>query len=165
MHLTFSSATIEELPIIVEIYNSTIASRMVTADIEPVSVESRKEWFYRHHSQRPLWVVKNDTGIIIGWVSYESFYGRPAYNYTAEISIYLDENFRGNGFGKMILQHSIASAKALGIHSLLAFIFLHNTPSIRLFHSAGFSDWGTLPNVAVLDGIERTLIIAGLRIQ
>jgi len=31
-----------DLPAIVEIYNSTVPSRMVTADTEPVSVESRK---------------------------------------------------------------------------------------------------------------------------
>jgi phosphinothricin acetyltransferase len=31
----------EDLPVIVDIYNSTIASREVTADTEPVSVQSR----------------------------------------------------------------------------------------------------------------------------
>ena len=35
----------EDLPLIVDIYNSTIASREVTADTEPVSVASRQQWF------------------------------------------------------------------------------------------------------------------------
>ncbi len=164
MNLSFTKAQIDDLPKIVEIYNSTIASRIVTADTEPVSVESKMEWLKKHHSKRPLWIVKNEDNEIIGWVSFESFYGRPAYDHTAELSIYLDESFRGKGYGKHILQHCIRSAKKLSITTLLGFIFQHNEPSLKLFHSAGFSDWATLPNVAVLDGIERTLIITGLRV-
>ena len=38
-------ATREDLPQIVAIYNATIPSRAVTADLEPVSVQSRVEWF------------------------------------------------------------------------------------------------------------------------
>ncbi|MFN5802122.1 MAG: GNAT family N-acetyltransferase, partial [Burkholderiales bacterium] len=34
-----------DLPAIVDIYNSTVASRMVTADTEPVPLESRFMWF------------------------------------------------------------------------------------------------------------------------
>src|SRR6266581_575295 len=39
------TATRNDLPQIVEIYNSTIPSRIATADTEPVSVESRVHWF------------------------------------------------------------------------------------------------------------------------
>ncbi|WP_392388724.1 GNAT family N-acetyltransferase, partial [Bacillus licheniformis] len=35
----------EDLPAVVDIYNSTIASRMVTADTEPVTPEERLNWF------------------------------------------------------------------------------------------------------------------------
>ncbi|WP_339382997.1 GNAT family N-acetyltransferase, partial [Klebsiella aerogenes] len=62
---------------------------MVTADTMPVTVESREEWFNEHNpGKRPLWVIENPSGEIIGWVSFQSFYGRPAYDATVEISIY-----------------------------------------------------------------------------
>ncbi len=38
-------ATEADLPAIVAIYNATIPGRMVTADTEPVSVDSRQPWF------------------------------------------------------------------------------------------------------------------------
>ena len=38
-------ATEDDLKEIVDIYNSTIASREVTADTEPVTVEDRRQWF------------------------------------------------------------------------------------------------------------------------
>ncbi|WP_102691515.1 GNAT family N-acetyltransferase [Rummeliibacillus pycnus] len=162
--ITFRDAQIEDLPKIVEIYNSTIASRMVTADTEPVSIEDRLPWFNEHNpSKRPLWVVEYD-GAICGWISFQSFYGRPAYDATTEISIYLSEEFRGKGLGKITLQHAIEACPQLKIEHLLAFIFAHNEPSIRLFKNFQFEEWAHLPEVAELDGVKRDLVILGKKI-
>lgn len=87
MSWTHRQATREDLPSIVEIYNATIPSRLVTADLVPVSIESRIEWFEQHKLDfRPLWVAERD-GHIAGWLSFSTFYGRPAYNKTAELSV------------------------------------------------------------------------------
>lgn len=162
----YRNATIDDLPLIVEIYNSTIASRVVTADTEVVSVESKLEWFLDHSpNRRPLLVVENESRKIIGWLSFQSFYGRPAYDTTAEVSIYITPTERGNGLGKEMLQHAIAISGRLGIKNLLGFIFSHNEPSLKLFKRFGFEIWGEFPNVAVLDGVERSLTILGKRVQ
>ncbi|KMK77751.1 GNAT family N-acetyltransferase [Alkalihalobacillus pseudalcaliphilus] len=161
----FIHASIEDLPEIVRIYNTTIANRMVTADIEPVSVESKVGWFQEHNQEtRPLWVIKQEEQVC-GWISFQSFYGRPAYQKTAEVSIYLDPIYRGQGLGKAALHYAIHTAPQLGIVTILGFIFGHNQPSLALFKSFGFSEWGTFPGIAELDGIERDLIILGKRIK
>lgn len=163
--LRFRNAETKDLSKIVEIYNSTIASRMVTADTENVSVESKLEWFVQHNPEtRPLWIIETQENETVGWVSFSSFYGRPAYNGTVEVSIYMDENFRGKGFGKKVLQYCIDNAQKFEVKTLLGFIFLHNEPSLKLFRNFGFEDWGILPDVAVLDGIKRTLVILGKKI-
>ncbi len=162
--LVYKHATIEDLPAIVAIYNSVIPGRMVTADTEAVSVESKVNWFNNHNpSKRPLYIVLEGDKII-GWVSLESFYGRPAYNQTAEVSIYLDERARGKGYGKKILEYIIKQSPSFGIKSLLGYIFSHNEPSLKLFKVFGFEQWALFPNVAVLDGVERSLIIVGKRV-
>ncbi|MDR0264019.1 MAG: GNAT family N-acetyltransferase [Sphingobacterium sp.] len=164
--LKFRDASQQDLPRIVEIYNSTIASRMVTADTAPVSVASRQKWFDEHNSsKRPLWLVEDENNQVLGWVSFQSFYGRPAYDATVEISIYLDEQQRGRGLGKQILQYCIDKAPSLGVHTLLGFIFAHNLPSITLFEKMGFQEWANLPNIATLDQEERSLKILGIRIK
>ncbi|WP_341831377.1 N-acetyltransferase family protein [Sphingobacterium thalpophilum] len=164
--LKFRDAAQHDLPRIVEIYNSTIASRMVTADTAPVSVASRQKWFDEHNaSKRPLWLIEDENNQILGWVSFQSFYGRPAYDATVEISIYLDEQQRGRGLGKQILQYCIDKAPGLGVHTLLGFIFAHNLPSIALFEKTGFKEWANLPNIATLDQEERSLKILGIRIK
>lgn len=163
--MIFRNATLHDLPAIVDIYNSTIPGRMVTADTEPVSVESRVKWLEDHTpDKRPLWVVLDDAGSMVGWVSFKSFYGRPAYQATVEISIYLHTAARGKGYGQNILQHVLNSCPALGIKTVLGFIFAHNEPSLKLFRKLGFTDWALLPNIAQLDDTERSLIIVGKRV-
>lgn len=158
--LNISLATFNDLPAIVNIYNQTISSRMVTADTNPVTVFDRKEWFYAHTKNRPLWRVKyNDA--IIAWVSYQSFYGRPAYDKTAELSIYIDEQFRGKGLGQYLLTYALQQAPKHNIEKILAFIFSHNLPSIKLFEKNQFEIWGHLPEVAEMDSQKYSLSILG----
>ncbi|GHH96849.1 GNAT family N-acetyltransferase [Neobacillus kokaensis] len=162
---TIRDAEMKDLTVIVDIYNSTIAGRMVTADLEPIHVESRIQWFHEHSpSFRPLWVVE-DKGVICGWLSFQSFYGRSAYNGTAEISIYLHQDYRGKKLGKYLIEKAISICPELKIKTLLGFIFAHNEPSIKLFSQFGFEKWAHLPNVAELDGIERDLVIVGKRVS
>jgi phosphinothricin acetyltransferase len=155
----------EDLKAIVAIYNSTIQSRMVTADTEAVTIDERRPWFDAHQSdpKRPLWIAEYE-GKICGWLSLSSFYGRPAYQATTEISIYLDERFRGKGIGTFFVNYAIEHCNELGIKTILAFIFGHNAPSLHLFERFGFERWGTYPGIAELDGIERDLVIMGRRV-
>ena len=158
-------ATFADLPAIVRIYNETIPSRMVTADTEPVSVESRRAWFEQHSPvRRPLWVAL-EMGRVIGWASYSSFYGRPAYDRTCELSVYLASEYQRRGFGSELVRRAIAHAPAIRVSTLLGFIFSHNEPSLRLVQKHGFSRWGYLPRVALLDGVERDVVIVGRRVD
>jgi L-amino acid N-acyltransferase YncA len=163
--IRFREATLHDLPVIVEIYNTTIAGRMVTADTEPITVESRIKWFEDFSpATRPLWMVEDENAETVGWVSIRSFYGRPAYKATTEIAIYLKPECRGKGYGKTILKEAIDRCRELGIKTLLGFIFAHNEPSLKLFRQLGFEQWAMLPDVAELDGIQRSLVILGKRI-
>lgn len=157
-------ARFEDLPDIVAIYNSTIAGRQVTADLEPVSVESRIGWFEAHGPDRhPLWVLRKE-GRVAGWLSFSSYHSRAAYDATAELSIYVAESERGLGLGGLLIRHAIAAAPPLGIKTLVGLVFGHNEPSLRLLGKHGFERWGLLPRVAELDGVERDLVIVGLRV-
>ncbi|ANY74674.1 GNAT family N-acetyltransferase [Paenibacillus ihbetae] len=154
-------AVMEDLPAIVDIYNSTIQSRKVTADLEPVTVESRIRWFEEHsEDHRPLWVMRLGSEIV-AWMSFQSFYGRPAYNGTAEISIYVNEKFRGIGAGSILIAKALEECPRLRVSNLVGFVFGHNEPSLKLLRKFGFEQWGLLPGVAELDGVKRDLVIVG----
>ncbi|MCM2996136.1 N-acetyltransferase family protein [Paenibacillus cellulositrophicus] len=163
-HYIIEDAALEDLQAVVDIYNTTVAGRMVTADLEPVTVESRLAWFHEHNSHhRPLWVMRAE-GKVVAWLSFQSFYGRAAYNATAEISIYVAEECRGAGVGRILLEKALAEAPRFGLNRLVGFVFGHNEPSLKLLRRYGFEDWGVLPGVAELDGVERDLVIVGRKV-
>jgi L-amino acid N-acyltransferase YncA len=164
MNIEFVNASLVDLSKIVDTYNSTIPSRVVTADLEPVSVESKIGWFNSHnHHSRPLWLIMHDSNYA-GWMSFNSFYGRPAYNGCVEVSIYIEENFRSKGLGKICLQKAIHYCSEINIHTLLGFIFAHNETSLKLFYNFQFQKWAHFPEVANMDGTMRDLIILGKKI-
>jgi len=158
-------ASIDDLAAIVAIYNAAIPGRMATADLAPVTVESRGQWFNDHlPGARPLWVLE-EAGAIVGWLSLQAFYGRPAYHATAEVSVYVAPDAQRKGYARKLLARAIERAAEFGITTLLAFIFGHNEPSLALFRSFGFETWAHLPRIAELDGIERDLMILGRRVE
>jgi phosphinothricin acetyltransferase len=163
--MEIKDARLADLPAIVAIYNATVPTRMVTADTQPVSVESRIPWFEQHSSaRRPLWSVI-EAGQVIGWLSYSSFYGRPAYDGTCELGLYLAPQHQRRGLGSEVLSRAIEHAPTIGVRTLLGFIFAHNEPSLRLAEKHGFAKWGLLPGVAELDGVERDVVIVGRRTE
>src|SRR5437870_1947885 len=150
-----------DLPTIVEIYNAIVATRMVTAELEPTTVEARLPWFREHSSEHyPFWVAESE-GRVIAWLDFKRFLPRSAYRGTVEISVYVDEEFRRRGVGQRLLEQAIARAPSLGITALVGLIFGHNEPSLKLFQSLGFERWGFFPGVAQLDGVERDLVVMG----
>src|SRR5437773_8041166 len=153
-----------DLPSIIEIYNAAIASRIATAQLEPITIEQRRDWLSEHSPEHyPFWVAETERRVI-GWINFKTFLPRCAYRGTAEVSIYVDEKFRRRGVARRLLEEAIARASSLGINAMIGLIFAHNEPSLRLFDRLGFERWGLLPRIARLDGIERDLAIAGRHI-
>jgi len=153
-----------DLPQIVEIYNSTIPSRIATADTEPVSVESRVHWFEEHTpDRRPLWVVE-DAGRVAAWLSFSTFYGPPGIRQDRGAERLCSRGVPKAGVRLPSADQALAHAPTFGVDTLLGFIFGHNEPSLALFRRFGFQRWGEMPTVALLDGVERDLIIVGRRV-
>jgi L-amino acid N-acyltransferase YncA len=150
-----------DLPAIVAIYNAAVRTRISTAQLDTVTVESRRNWLKEHSSDRhPFWVAEID-GDVAGWLTIKPFIQRAAYDGTAELSVYVDDKFRRRGIARSLLEEVIARASSLGIRAMVGLIFAHNEPSLRLFSNFGFSRWGFLPDVAILDGVHRDLTILG----
>ena len=154
-----------DLLAIVDIYNAAIRGRISTAQLDPISADDRLPWFREHSSEsHPLWVGEID-GQIAGWLSFHSFITRCAYRGTAEISVYVSEKFRRLGVGRTLLEKAIAHSPRLKINVLVGCIFGHNEPSQRLFERLGFERWGFLPRIALVDDVERDLVIVGRHIS
>lgn len=171
LDLRIRDAVDDDLPQIVAIYNESIPGGWSTADTLPVTVESRKAWFAeRDPARRPIWVAEvhaepSAAPEIAGWVSLTSFYrGRPAYNATAEISVYVGSRWQRRGIGRRLKQAMIERCPALGVTTLVSMHFDHNEATQRLNDEFGFVRAGHLEEIAVVQGEKRGLVLSLLRV-
>ncbi|MEX2380856.1 MAG: N-acetyltransferase family protein [Opitutales bacterium] len=165
MNLHVRDATEADLPSIVDIYNQSIPDGWSTADTVPITVAARLEWFHKHDpKKRPLWVAEID-GKTIAWIGLTSFYGgRPAYDATSEVSLYIATHYHRRGIGTFLKRRIIEHCPELGVTSLLSMHFDHNAATRRMNERLGFQRVGHLPEIAVIHGQKRGLIISMLRI-
>ena len=142
----------DDLPQIVEIYNQAVDQGGATADLDHVTVESRRQWFRDHDpTSLPIWVADTDDSIG-GWCSLSAYRpGRLALRHTAEISYYVDLSHRRQGVARRLIGHAIAQCPSLDIRNLMTFTLDINRPSIRVLEEFGFVEWGHLPDIAELD--------------
>ncbi len=166
MAITMRDATPADLSAIVNIYNQSIPAGRATADTQPITVADRVEWFKQFSpDKRPIWVAEEE-GRIVGCVYVTSFYGgRPAYDKTAEISLYIDTDYQSKGLGTTLMQSMIDACPELGITTLIGMHFDHNEATKRLNDKFGFELVGHLPEIAEVLGQKRGLMISILRIS
>jgi len=136
----------DDLPAILEIYNDAILNLTATFDIEPKSLEERREWFHNHGNKFPL-ISAEVGGKVVGFCSISPFSQKRGYSPTVELSVYVHKDFRQRGIGKMLMNEIIAKARELGYHAIISIIAGNNAPSVELHRKLGFEPVGHLKQV------------------
>jgi phosphinothricin acetyltransferase len=114
--------------------------------------------------RRPIWVAEVN-GQVVRMTYLSSFYGgRPAYDATAEISIYVATACHRQGIGRRLKEIVIGKCPRLGVTTLLSMHFDHNDATRRINETLGFEQVGHLTDIAVVQGRKRGLVIWGLRV-
>ena len=140
--ITIRYATEKDVPAIAAIYNYEVLNSTATFDIEPKTLEDRLLW-YRETQQPPHCViVAEDRGTVAGWGCLHPFHTRAAYRFTAEDSVYIHQDRRGEGIGALILGRLIELARLEGFHSIMAGMSEGNEASVRLHERFGFEHIG-----------------------
>lgn len=145
-----------------DIYNQAVARSFMTAHSNPMNQKERTEWFENHPpEQYPVYVFEIDSEVV-GWVSLSPYRpGREALDEVAEISLYVDFNYQGEGIGFDLVKHCMNRAKTLKKRVYFAIIIQGNRGSIRLMEKCGFEKWGYLPEVIHFNGEKRGHIYYG----
>ena len=148
-------AQLDDLPVIVDIYNQSIPSKQSTGDTQPLRVEDRMTWFREHRpEEHPIFVAEVD-GQVVGWCSLSAYRpGRAALRFTAEISYYIALAYHRQGIGKALVEHALTACPGLQIRHVFAIVLEGNAASLGLLEKMCFEQWGYLPRVADFDGKE-----------
>ena len=138
--INIRSAEDSDLPEILVIYNEVILNTTAVYSYQPHTLEMRKTWFdTRQKDGLPVFVAETE-GRVAGFSSYGPFRAWPAYKYTVENSVYVAEEQRGKGIGKLLIAPLIETARAADLHAIIAGIDASNIGSIQLHRSFGFEE-------------------------
>ncbi len=99
------------------------------------------------------WLVATDATGVLGYAYYAQIRDRTAYRFTAEDSIYVREDVRGQGVGKALVLRLLADAERAGFRQMVAVIGdSENVGSVGMHASLGFHHVGTLRAVGLKFG-------------
>lgn len=94
------------------------------------------------------WLVAEEGGVILGYGYFTQYRERSAYRHSAEDSVYVREDVRGQGVGKALVSALLPRAEACGFRQMFAVIGdSENVGSIGLHLSLGFRQAGVLRSV------------------
>ncbi|SMC02129.1 phosphinothricin acetyltransferase [Sulfobacillus thermosulfidooxidans DSM 9293] len=140
-----------DLPKIQRIYNQGIADRIATLDAEEKDEAMMRTWWAGHSTRYGVLVAESDQDIV-GWASLNPYSSRKAYQGVAELSIYIDRQWRGQGVGRKLLGALEDYARNQGFYKIVLFTFPHNVVGRRLYQRMGYREVGTFYRQGVLDG-------------
>ncbi len=104
-------------------------------------------------------VAVNDEQLVVGWACLSAVTNRCVYAGVAEISVYVDPTYQGQGVGGQLLGGLVLSSEEAGIWTLQARIFPENMASFALHLKLGFREVGKQERLGQLNGIWRDIVL------
>jgi phosphinothricin acetyltransferase len=136
-------ATAEDLPAVNDIYNLYVVEAHYTFDLEPMTIEARREWFTHYgETGRHRLLIAVSEGRIVGYASSSRFRTKPAYETSVETSVYVAPDAVGRGAGSRLYEKLFKALEGEDVHRAYAGIALPNPASIGLHERFGFKRVG-----------------------
>ncbi len=88
----------------------------------------------------------------IAWASLNVFNARDAYRFVADISVYVERQWRGKGAGRVLLTRLVELGREHGYHKLVLSAFPFNPGGMALYDKLGFRTVGVYKEQGRLDG-------------
>jgi phosphinothricin acetyltransferase len=122
-----------------DIYNHYVRTSHVTFDIEPASIDRRRDWLRERSGGRHRVLVAQDARQVLGYASSGPHRSRPGYATTVETSVYVDPACTGRGVGASLYRELFEALRYEDLHRALAGIALPNPASVALHRRFAFT--------------------------
>lgn len=132
------AATAQDAGMVAEIYNHYIRNTVVTFEEELVNASDFVRRMQDVQSASFPWLVAEHNGIIAGYAYATAWKNRSAYQFSAEVTVYLHHSHGGKGIGSRLYSVLIPLLQDRGIHALMGGIALPNEASVALHEKFGF---------------------------
>ena len=141
-----SNGPAEDAADIQAIYAPFVQETSVSFETVPPSVETMAARISSNLARHGYFVAQSEAGIL-GFAYASPYRPRPAYDRTAEVSVYLAPQAQGRGLAQALYRALFAHLAARGFHTAVAIVTLPNPQSAQLHERCGFAHVGSLQDV------------------
>lgn len=146
--LSIRAAQLDDLPQLTEIYNHYVVHSPATFDLEPKTVDQRREWLAQFaETGRHRLLVAEEGGMIQGYAGTLRWRPKPAYDTTVETTIYCAPDCVGKGVGGKLYAALFNAVAGENVHRFVAGFVPPNPASAVLHERAGFRLVGVFSEV------------------
>lgn len=144
--VTTRAAVESDLPRLTEIYNHYVVHTPTTFDLDPFTVDERREWFARYApAGRHRLLVAEDAGGVVAYASSSRYHPRAAYDTTIEMTVLCAAEAVGRGLGRALYARMFEILPQEDVHLAMALITMPNDASVALHEAFGFERGMLLP--------------------
>lgn len=152
-NLNIRRARIDDVPSCLDIYNYEVVNGVATLDLEPRTLEEWHEWYNAHRDEHHPIIVGTIDDVVVGYASLSPYRLKDAFKSTVELSIYIHQDYRGQGVATQLMERILAMAKAdRMLHNVISVITAGNEESTKLHNRFGFTYCGLTPEVGFKHG-------------
>ena len=144
-------ATAADVPAMLEIYGPYILQTAFTFEYEVPTHEAFLARFTAISARFP-WLVWEEDGEILGYVYGDRAFARAAYQWAADLSIYLRPEARGRGIGRLLYTAAEDRLRELGYYLIYAIVTSSNTGSCAFHEDMGYIRRAELPDCGMKFG-------------
>lgn len=152
----FRRVTEDDAAQLLTIYAPYVVDSIISFEYEVPSEEDFKQRIRSIAVEYPYFVCEAE-GRIIGFAYAHRHMERAAYQWNAEISIYIRQGFTGKGLGKKMCQTLIKLLRLQGIRNVFSCVTIPNEQSVHLHQGMKFSTEGILRQAGYKCGKWQTI--------
>lgn len=131
-------AQIEDAARLVEIYRPYVEETAITFEYEVPSIKEFEQRMIKTLKKYPYLVLENERGNIVGYAYASTYKGRTAYDWSVEVTVYLDQENQGQGYGKLLYTALEEYLTKQHIYQLTACITAGNGASEHFHEKLGY---------------------------
>ena len=129
-----------------QIYAPFVEHTSITFEtVTPTEVEFRQRIV--HYLENYPWLVAEENGEIVGYAYASRYRERVAYQWSVEVSVYIQERYRRSGVARKLYERLFGLLKKQGFRNAYAVINLPNDPSVAFHESMDFHWFATYEQV------------------
>ena len=151
--LVIRPITQDDISACLAIYNYEVIHGVATLDLEPRTLEEWHEWYNAHSDEHHPIIVGTIDDIVVGYASLSPYRLKDAFKSTVELSIYIHQDYRGQGVATQLMERILEMAKEdTMLHNVVSVITAGNEESTKLHNRFGFTYCGLTPEVGFKHG-------------